>query len=290
VSAVLDPGTLRYDEHGLVPCICQDAATGDVLMLAWADREAVELSLSTGRATFWSRSRQARWVKGATSGHVLDVVEIAADCDGDTLLVRCHPHGPACHTGEATCFGPRRSLPGRLADDIEARRGADPRDSYVTRMLGAPREHVARKVGEEAVETLLAPPASEALVAETADLLFHAMLLLARDGVDPVAAYQALEHRRPSAPDDGEGTVVQHPVRGEAAPAVGGGDAVEPREATSRLLDDHLGGREVPEPRPDLGGHVGHALSDQHVAPEVAERSDVPGGLGQGQEGVEPAP
>ncbi len=211
MSAVLDPGTLRYDEHGLVPCICQDAATGDVLMLAWADREAVELSLSTGRATFWSRSRQARWVKGATSGHVLDVVEIAADCDGDTLLVRCHPHGPACHTGEATCFGPRRSLPGRLADDLEARRGADPRDSYVARMLGAPREHVARKVGEEAVETLLAPPASEALVAETADLLFHAMLLLARDGVDPVAAYRALERRRPSASDDGQDAVMQEP-------------------------------------------------------------------------------
>jgi phosphoribosyl-ATP pyrophosphohydrolase/phosphoribosyl-AMP cyclohydrolase len=210
VSDTIDPAGLRYDEHGLVPCICQDAATGDVLMLAWADREAVELSLSTGRATLWSRSRRSRWVKGETSGHVLDVIELIADCDGDTLLIRCHPHGPACHSGQATCFGARRSLPGRLGDDIEARRGADPRDSYVARMLGAPREHVARKVGEEAVETLLAEPASAALVAEAADLVFHAMLLLARDGVDPVEAYRVLERRRgPSAvADDGQRPVV----------------------------------------------------------------------------------
>jgi phosphoribosyl-ATP pyrophosphohydrolase/phosphoribosyl-AMP cyclohydrolase len=194
VSAVVDSGTLRYDEHGLVPCICQDAATGDVLMLAWADREAVELSLSTGRATFWSRSRQARWVKGENSGHILDVVELVADCDGDALLVRCHPHGPACHTGQATCFGPRRSTAGV----IDARREADPRDSYVARMLGAPREHVARKVGEEAVEALLAPPGSQELVREVADLMFHAQLLLARDGLDADAAFRVLEARRSS--------------------------------------------------------------------------------------------
>jgi phosphoribosyl-ATP pyrophosphohydrolase/phosphoribosyl-AMP cyclohydrolase len=169
--------------------------TGDVLMLAWANREALSRTLDTGRATFWSRSRGELWEKGATSGNALDVVELAADCDGDAVLLRCHPRGPACHTGSETCFGARRTFPARLAAVIAERRQADPKDSYVARLLGAPRSHVARKLGEEAVESIVEEPGSEALVGEVADLWFHSMLLLARDGLDPLAPLVELERR-----------------------------------------------------------------------------------------------
>jgi phosphoribosyl-ATP pyrophosphohydrolase/phosphoribosyl-AMP cyclohydrolase len=191
----LDLDALRFDEHGLVTCVCQDAATGDVLMVAWATREALARTLASARATFFSRSRGTLWEKGETSGNVLDVVELAADCDGDAVLVRCIPRGPACHTGAQTCFGARRAFPARLADVIEERRDADAAGSYTARILGGPREHVARKVGEEAVEVLLAEPASDALVGEIADLWFHSMLLLARDGVSPLAPLAELERR-----------------------------------------------------------------------------------------------
>jgi phosphoribosyl-ATP pyrophosphohydrolase/phosphoribosyl-AMP cyclohydrolase len=194
-ALALDLDALRYDERGLVACICQDAATGDVLMLAWANREALQRTLTSGLATFYSRSRGELWEKGATSGNALDVVELAADCDGDAVLVRCRPRGPACHTGSETCFGARRAFPSRLAAVIEQRRAADPRESYVARLLGAPRAHVARKVGEEAVEAIVEQPGSEALISEVADLWFHSMLLLARDGVDPLAPLHELARR-----------------------------------------------------------------------------------------------
>ena len=100
----VDPAALRYDADGLVACICQDAGTGDVLMLAWATREAVERTLASGRAWFWSRSRGELWEKGATSGNRMAVVEVRLDCDDDSVLLRVHPSGPACHTGETSCF------------------------------------------------------------------------------------------------------------------------------------------------------------------------------------------
>jgi phosphoribosyl-ATP pyrophosphohydrolase/phosphoribosyl-AMP cyclohydrolase len=167
-------------------------------MLAWMSRESLEQTLESGRATFWSRSRQALWEKGETSGNALDVVGIAADCDGDALLLRCHPRGPACHTGTATCFGPRTAFPARLGALIEERRNADAVGSYTARLLGGPRAHAARKVGEEAVETLLADPGSDELVGEIADLWFHSMVLLAWDGVDPLAPLRTLERRHRS--------------------------------------------------------------------------------------------
>jgi phosphoribosyl-ATP pyrophosphohydrolase/phosphoribosyl-AMP cyclohydrolase len=194
-SLGLDLDALRFDDAGLVTCVCQSATTGSVLMVAWANRDALERTLSTGRATFWSRSRGELWEKGASSGSTLDVVELVADCDGDTVLVLCNPHGPACHTGDATCFGPGRALLDTLGRTIRERAGSDPRDSFVARQLGGPREHVARKVGEEAVEVLLAPAASDDLVGEVADLWFHSMVLLARDGLDPLAPLQVLAAR-----------------------------------------------------------------------------------------------
>ena len=99
-----DPATLRYDANGLIPAVAQDAASGEVLMVAWMNAKAVARTLATGRVTYWSRSRQAFWVKGETSGHVQRLVELRVDCDRDTLLVRVEQTGPACHTGRRTCF------------------------------------------------------------------------------------------------------------------------------------------------------------------------------------------
>ena len=191
----VDPAALAYDRDGLVACICQDAATGDVLMLAWASREAVERTLETGRAWFWSRSRGELWEKGATSGNVLEVVGASADCDADALLLQVIPRGPACHTGTETCWGEPRTFLGTLARTIEARRDADPATSYVARLLNGPREHAARKVGEEATEVLLAEPGSDEQVGEVADLVFHSLVLLARDGRDPLDALAELARR-----------------------------------------------------------------------------------------------
>jgi phosphoribosyl-ATP pyrophosphohydrolase/phosphoribosyl-AMP cyclohydrolase len=195
MSRSLDLDALRFDGAGLVACVCQHASTGAVLMVAWANREALERTLERGRATFWSRSRGELWEKGATSGNTLDVVELVADCDGDTVLMLCTPNGPACHTGAETCFGPGRALLDTLAQTIRERAGSDPRESFVARQLGGPREHVARKVGEEAVEVLLAPAASDDLIGEVADLWFHSMVLLARDGLDPLAPLEVLAAR-----------------------------------------------------------------------------------------------
>jgi len=195
----IDPATLSYDDDGLVACICQDAATGDVLMLAWANREAVERTLATGRAWFWSRSRGELWEKGATSGNALAIVDVRADCDGDALLYRVDPSGPACHTGSETCWGERPSFPGALARTIVARRDADPASSYVARLLHGPREHAARKVGEEATEVLLAVPGSDEQIGEVADLVFHALVLVARDGRDPLEVFGELARRHDAA-------------------------------------------------------------------------------------------
>ena len=195
----IDPATLSYDDDGLVACICQDAATGDVLMLAWANRAAVERTLATGRAWFWSRSRGELWEKGATSGNALAIVDVRADCDGDALLYRVDPSGPACHTGSETCWGERPSFPGALARTIVARSDADPASSNVARLLNGPREHAARKVGEEATEVLLAVPGSDEQIGEVADLVFHALVLVARDGRDPLEVFGELARRHDAA-------------------------------------------------------------------------------------------
>ena len=198
-STTLDPATLKYDDRGLVSVVAQDASTGAVLMVAWADREAVEKTLETGRAWFWSRSRQKLWMKGETSGNVLEVVEILPDCDRDTLLLRVLPSGPACHLGTRTCFepNPARLELGGLMQVLEARRGADPESSYTARLLAKGRPRIAQKVGEEAVETVIAAlglPAPEAperaaaekeFIGEASDLLYHLLVLLLETGVGP---------------------------------------------------------------------------------------------------------
>ncbi len=155
---MIDLAALRFDDRGLIPVVVQDVGSGAVLMLAYADREAVEKTLSTGQAHFWSRSRQSLWKKGETSGNTLQVVEMTADCDGDALLVRARPAGPTCHRGTRSCFEPNaaRLELGWLAAVLESRRDADPETSYTARLLACGIERIAQKVGEEGVETAIA--------------------------------------------------------------------------------------------------------------------------------------
>ena len=189
-------GAPRFDGDGLLPAICQDAVDGSVLMLAWMNAEALERTLATRRATFWSRSRRELWEKGATSGNVLTVQEARLDCDRDALLLLVAPAGPACHTGDRTCWGDDAGpLLARLATTIESRRGADPESSYVARLLAADRDVAAGKVAEESAEVLAAEPGSDHQVEEAADVLFHLLVLLARDGVDPLRVLDVLAER-----------------------------------------------------------------------------------------------
>lgn len=222
----VDPGALAYDRRGLLPVVVQDVATGAVLMVAWADRAAVERTRETGFACFFSRSRGAPWMKGESSGNRMRVVEARADCDRDTLLLRVDPEGPACHTGERTCFEP--NPPGLelgwLARTIAERRGAGAEESYTARLLAAGPERIGRKLGEEAMETVLAavaPPAAgpaggeaggsddgkDSLAWEAADLLYHLLVLLESRHVDvrEVAAELARRHRPKDPPETAGG-------------------------------------------------------------------------------------
>ncbi len=209
----VDPSGLKYDDRGLIPVVIQDVNTGAVLMQAFANREAVELTLSTGQAHFWSRSRQALWRKGETSGNVLQVVEVAADCDADSLLVRVLPAGPACHRGTRSCFEdnlePNSSglELGWLAAVIESRQGADPQSSYTARLLSEGIERIAQKVGEEGVETAIAAVSlmargdpeggarRKALIGEAADLVYHLLVLLQASGIAPSEIGEELMRR-----------------------------------------------------------------------------------------------
>jgi phosphoribosyl-ATP pyrophosphohydrolase/phosphoribosyl-AMP cyclohydrolase len=162
------------------PAIVQDSATGRVLMLAWMDAEAERLTRETNEAWFWSRSRERLWRKGETSGNVLAVDEIRDDCDGDAILLRVTPAGPACHTGSTTCFAPElwRTISERAADR--------PAGSYTSALLDEGVGACARKVGEEAVELAVAAlgESDERVVEEAADLVYHLYVLLAARGLD----------------------------------------------------------------------------------------------------------
>ena len=171
--------------------IVQDAADGRVLMLAWMDDEALRLTRETGEAHFWSRSRQALWRKGETSGNTLAVEGLREDCDGDAILLRVRPNGPACHTGSESCFAPG------LWRTIAERARTRPEGSYVAALLEDGVAACARKVGEEGLEAALAAvgESDERLVSELADLWFHSYVLLAARGLDPAAVERELERR-----------------------------------------------------------------------------------------------
>ena len=187
---------LKFDERGLIPAIVQDAINGRVLMMAWMNAESLKLTLESGEAWFWSRSRSELWHKGATSGNVLRVRELRADCDGDTLLLRAEPAGPACHTGKESCFftsltaasqeeTPRAGFLDELEGIVAARRTAPPESSYTARLFAKGRLKIAQKVGEEGLESALAGVAQDddRLIDESADLLFHLLVLLNERGI-----------------------------------------------------------------------------------------------------------
>lgn len=185
-------------QGGLVPVVVQAAGDGRLLMVAWATREALELSLSTGQMHFWSRSRDALWRKGETSGNTLAVVSLHGDCDGDTVLARVRPAGPACHTGEATCFGEAAcptlaSLDATLADRQRER----PEGSYTVRLLDDENLRL-KKLGEETTELVaaLAKEDRERIPEEAADLVYHLLVALRGSGVALEDVMERLERRR----------------------------------------------------------------------------------------------
>jgi phosphoribosyl-ATP pyrophosphohydrolase/phosphoribosyl-AMP cyclohydrolase len=201
---------VRFGADGLVPAVVQDAGTGRVLTQAWMNRESLERTLARGETWFWSRSRQALWRKGATSGNTQAVRAVLLDCDGDSLVVLVDPAGPACHTGAETCFGDALTdgdapEPFAALADLErtvADRAAagDPESSYTARLLAKGIDTVCKKVGEEATEVVLAAKGAEhgQVVYESADLLYHLAVLWRATGVslDEVAAELA-SRRRP---------------------------------------------------------------------------------------------
>ena len=184
---------LKFDENGLIPAIVQDHADGKVLMLAYMNAESLGLTIETGETWFWSRSRSELWHKGATSGSIQKVVEMRPDCDGDTLLVTVSPQGPACHTGEATCFSkagdiaaPDATTLWKVLDElyvvIRQRREARPPDSYTTYLFDSGLDKILKKVGEEAAETIIAAKnvSGGELASEISDLLYHLLVLIAQ--------------------------------------------------------------------------------------------------------------
>lgn len=190
-SNLFSPDDLDWcKQGGLLPAIVQDAVTGRVLMLAYMNKQALAKTLSTGEVHFFSRSRRSLWKKGETSGNVLKLASVAADCDADTLLVRALPAGPVCHTGSADCFGLQAGVHGRggmhesflpALEGIVAERSAGRADgSYTAGLLAKGLPQVARKVGEEGLEVALAAVTEddEALIGEAADLLYHLIVLL----------------------------------------------------------------------------------------------------------------
>jgi phosphoribosyl-ATP pyrophosphohydrolase/phosphoribosyl-AMP cyclohydrolase len=200
--AVAMPEGLVFDANGLVPVVAQDRASGDVLMLAWADAEAVAKTAETGLAHFWSRSRKALWRKGETSGNTLRVVEARADCDKDALLLVVEPAGPACHTGARSCFGDvsptAAGMLEELARVVRLRAQALPEESYTARLVAKGQAAVLKKIGEEATEVVLAASgeSDERLASESADLLFHLLLALDQRRVPLASVMDELRRRR----------------------------------------------------------------------------------------------
>ncbi len=210
---------VEYDENGLIPAVLQDVDTGEILMVAWMNAEALERTRKTGQTHFWSRSREELWHKGATSGNVMPVQEILVDCDADTLLVKVKPAGPACHTDERSCF--YRSM-GKMLEDwkdgsvegwqkaighsamltklfsIIEKRKAHPRvGSYTNQLMGTGEDAILQKVGEEAMEVVLAAKGqgNERLIEEIADLFYHSLVLLSFRGLSLAQVEDELARR-----------------------------------------------------------------------------------------------
>lgn len=193
-----DSSHVQFDERGLIPAIVQDARSGEVLTLAYMNSDSLQKTLDTSETWFWSRSRSELWHKGATSGNFQRVVAIRQDCDSDALVVLVEPAGPACHTGKRSCF--YRDIEGEVVDEnfrglgtvldelfdlIESRRKDRPEGSYTTYLFEHGLDKILKKLGEEASETIIAAKNDEKapLISESADLIYHLMVLLVERGV-----------------------------------------------------------------------------------------------------------
>ena len=207
------PGNLKFDPEGLVPAIVQDHRDDAVLMMAYMNREALTRTIKTGQVHFWSRSRKTLWHKGATSGNHLFVKEIRMDCDGDALLIRVDPEGPACHTGERSCFfrtvgrngTTRRFKPSpakalildRIYDVILDRKRSPKRKSYVAGLFKSGRDAILKKIGEESGELIISSKNNRRpeIIWEVADLWFHSLVLIGYHHISPSDIYQELQKR-----------------------------------------------------------------------------------------------
>ena len=203
---MIDPFlNIKYDEKGLIPVIVQDYETAEVLMMAYASEESLKLTLEKDELVFYSRSRQELWHKGATSGNRMTLMSLQIDCDGDTLLAQVTPMGPACHTGNRTCFytnlmGDDSKSPifaGKLWKYLTERAKASPEESYTAKLVKGSRARVAQKVGEEGVEVALAIATEDRpqIVYEAADLIYHLMTGLIASDVSIGEIWQELKKR-----------------------------------------------------------------------------------------------
>ncbi|QTD41309.1 bifunctional phosphoribosyl-AMP cyclohydrolase/phosphoribosyl-ATP diphosphatase HisIE [Sporosarcina sp. Te-1] len=196
---------LRFNDEGLIPAIVQDQRTGDVLMLAYMNEEAIQQTIETGETWFYSRSRQKLWNKGATSGNRQYVKSLSLDCDKDTILIQVEPLGPACHTGEETCFFTpvsrefkSRNILLELSDEIQSRRQNPLEGSYTSYLFREGIDKVCKKIGEEATEVVIAAKNGDPteLKNELADLVYHAMVLMDIVGVTTDDVVHVLRERR----------------------------------------------------------------------------------------------
>lgn len=204
---------VKFDERGLVPCVVQDDKTGEVLMLAYMNEESLKKTVETKTTWFYSRSRQKLWNKGETSGNFQHVKSICLDCDGDTVLVKVDPEGPACHTGNETCFFKRlegdaftefeREKKGEFILDelygVVLDRMENPKeDSYTNYLLDCGIDKILKKVGEESSETIIAAKNADKkeIALETSDLIYHIIVMLAERGMDIRDVYTELRNRR----------------------------------------------------------------------------------------------
>lgn len=206
----MDMSKIKFDEKGLVPAIAQDAKTGRVLMLAYMNAESLQMTLDSGCATYFSRSRQQLWRKGETSGHTQRVLEMRYDCDGDALLLTVEQEGPACHTGETSCFHtpiltadaddlpPAADVVQQVYDVICDRKEHPREGSYTNYLLDKGVEKICKKVGEEASETIIAAMkrSKPEVCYEAADLVYHLLVLLFEQGVTPDDLWAELARRR----------------------------------------------------------------------------------------------
>ncbi len=208
-NAPLAVADLSFGSDGLLPVVVQHVDSGAVLMVGFASARAVERTLASGHAWFFSRSRGRLWEKGETSGNVLHVRAVRVDCDGDTLLYLCQPAGPTCHTGAPSCFfrtlgdGPRGETSGEAAAELFAtirqrQESGDPSGSYVARLLSQGVDRIGKKIGEEATEVVIAAKNGDRaeLAHEVADLWFHTYVLLAQQGMTPEDVWAELRARR----------------------------------------------------------------------------------------------